>query len=87
MILDCGEGTSGQLYRHYGDHMNNVLKNLKAVFVSHLHADHHMVSDGERDGEHDGEFDGERDGEHDGLRDGECDGECDGGHDGECDGE
>ncbi|XP_070185734.1 zinc phosphodiesterase ELAC protein 2-like [Littorina saxatilis] len=42
MILDCGEGTSGQLYRHYGDQAADVLQNLKAVFVSHLHADHHM---------------------------------------------
>ena len=44
LILDCGEGTSGQLYRHYGDQAVDVLRNLKAVFVSHLHADHHMVS-------------------------------------------
>ena len=44
LILDCGEGTSGQLYRHYGEQAADILRNLKAVFVSHLHADHHMVS-------------------------------------------
>lgn len=43
VILDCGEGTSGQLYRHYGNEAGHVLRTLKAVFVSHLHADHHMV--------------------------------------------
>ncbi|KAL8603885.1 hypothetical protein ACOMHN_049703 [Nucella lapillus] len=42
MILDCGEGTSGQLYRHYGDQTAHVMRSLRAVFVSHLHADHHM---------------------------------------------
>ncbi|PVD38133.1 hypothetical protein C0Q70_00744 [Pomacea canaliculata] len=42
VILDCGEGTSGQLYRHYGNEAGHVLRTLKAVFVSHLHADHHM---------------------------------------------
>lgn len=44
LILDCGEGTSGQLYRHFGKQAADVLRNLKAVFVSHLHADHHLVS-------------------------------------------
>ncbi|KAK7466640.1 hypothetical protein BaRGS_00037248, partial [Batillaria attramentaria] len=42
MILDCGEGTSGQLYRHYGNQTDDILRSLRAVFVSHLHADHHL---------------------------------------------
>uniref|UniRef100_A0A0D9R9L8 Zinc phosphodiesterase ELAC protein 2 n=1 Tax=Chlorocebus sabaeus TaxID=60711 RepID=A0A0D9R9L8_CHLSB len=41
LLLDCGEGTFGQLYRHYGDQVDRVLGSLAAVFVSHLHADHH----------------------------------------------
>ncbi|XP_045149398.1 zinc phosphodiesterase ELAC protein 2 isoform X1 [Echinops telfairi] len=41
LLLDCGEGTFGQLYRHYGDEVDRVLGTLAAVFVSHLHADHH----------------------------------------------
>lgn len=42
MLLDCGEDTHGQLYRHYGEDTSQVLRHLKAVFLSHLHADHHM---------------------------------------------
>ncbi|XP_008853916.1 zinc phosphodiesterase ELAC protein 2 isoform X3 [Nannospalax galili] len=41
VLLDCGEGTFGQLCRHYGQQVDRVLGNLAAVFVSHLHADHH----------------------------------------------
>ena len=43
--MDCGEGTVGQLYRYYGvPRVYEVLRNITAVFISHLHADHHMVS-------------------------------------------
>ncbi|KYO45015.1 zinc phosphodiesterase ELAC protein 2 [Alligator mississippiensis] len=41
LLLDCGEGTFGQLCRHYGGEIDNVLCNIEAAFVSHLHADHH----------------------------------------------
>ncbi|KAM4691183.1 zinc phosphodiesterase ELAC protein 2 [Rhinophrynus dorsalis] len=41
LLLDCGEGTFGQLYRHYGDQVDEVLSHLSAVFISHIHADHH----------------------------------------------
>ncbi|XP_061557276.1 zinc phosphodiesterase ELAC protein 2 [Phycodurus eques] len=41
LLLDCGEGTFGQLCRHYGDDVDGVLSNISAVFVSHMHADHH----------------------------------------------
>uniref|UniRef100_A0A4X1SQR8 Zinc phosphodiesterase ELAC protein 2 n=1 Tax=Sus scrofa TaxID=9823 RepID=A0A4X1SQR8_PIG len=44
LLLDCGEGTFGQLCRHYGDDVDRVLGALAAVFVSHLHADHHTAS-------------------------------------------
>uniref|UniRef100_A0A2R8ZD23 Zinc phosphodiesterase ELAC protein 2 n=1 Tax=Pan paniscus TaxID=9597 RepID=A0A2R8ZD23_PANPA len=44
LLLDCGEGTFGQLCRHYGDQVDRVLGTLAAVFVSHLHADHHTVN-------------------------------------------
>ncbi|KAB0403077.1 hypothetical protein E2I00_017084, partial [Balaenoptera physalus] len=36
-----GRGTFGQLCRHYGDEVDWLLGTLAAVFVSHLHADHH----------------------------------------------
>ncbi|NXP55944.1 RNZ2 protein, partial [Heliornis fulica] len=41
LLLDCGEGTFGQLCRHYGEQVDQVLSNLVAVFVSHMHTDHH----------------------------------------------
>ncbi|XP_067914079.1 zinc phosphodiesterase ELAC protein 2 [Heterodontus francisci] len=41
ILLDCGEGTFGQLCRHYGNDVDRVLCNLSAIFVSHMHADHH----------------------------------------------
>ncbi|XP_070517206.1 ribonuclease Z, mitochondrial isoform X2 [Cardiocondyla obscurior] len=43
MLLDCGEGTFGQLVKIYGkSETRNVIKNIKAVYVSHMHADHHI---------------------------------------------
>ncbi|KAK1230906.1 hypothetical protein PQX77_005984 [Marasmius sp. AFHP31] len=48
ILLDCGEGTWGQLARHFGtdeskeENVQKVLKDLKAVFISHIHGDHHM---------------------------------------------
>ena len=42
VLLDCGEGTLGQLRRLYKDNYENTLKNIKAIFISHHHADHHL---------------------------------------------
>lgn len=43
VLLDSGEGTYGQLIRHFGvAGAENVLSDLKAIYVSHLHADHHI---------------------------------------------
>ncbi|XP_066292558.1 zinc phosphodiesterase ELAC protein 2-like [Branchiostoma lanceolatum] len=42
LLLDGGEGTFGQMYRHYGDQVDRVLANIKCVFISHIHADHHL---------------------------------------------
>ncbi|XP_030646075.1 zinc phosphodiesterase ELAC protein 2 isoform X1 [Chanos chanos] len=41
LLLDCGEGTFGQLCRHYGDSVDEMLTKLSTIFVSHMHADHH----------------------------------------------
>ncbi|XP_035511064.1 zinc phosphodiesterase ELAC protein 2 [Morone saxatilis] len=41
ILLDCGEGTFGQLCRHYGDNVDQVLSKISTVFISHMHADHH----------------------------------------------
>ncbi|XP_023943248.2 ribonuclease Z, mitochondrial isoform X2 [Bicyclus anynana] len=43
ILLDCGEGTFGQLVRFYGTkQVNHFLRKLKAIYISHLHADHHI---------------------------------------------
>ncbi|XP_050331837.1 ribonuclease Z, mitochondrial [Bactrocera neohumeralis] len=43
MLLDCGEGTLGQIVRFYGKtRAESVVRNLKAIYISHLHADHHI---------------------------------------------
>ncbi|KAI4329227.1 hypothetical protein L6164_021514 [Bauhinia variegata] len=42
LLLDCGEGTLGQLKRRYGvDGADDAVKALKCVWISHIHADHH----------------------------------------------
>ncbi|KAF7552826.1 hypothetical protein G7046_g7286 [Stylonectria norvegica] len=42
-LLDCGEGTLGQLRRLYGDEeTGSILRDLKCIVISHLHADHHL---------------------------------------------
>ena len=49
-MLDAGEGTWGQLVRHFGmdslasggSNVWDTLRNLKCIFISHLHADHHL---------------------------------------------
>lgn len=42
IFFDCGEGTLGQLFRKFGNAFRDVLTKLKGVFVSHIHADHHL---------------------------------------------
>lgn len=43
LMLDCGEGTLGQLWRFYGvDGAEEILRKLRCVYISHLHADHHL---------------------------------------------
>ncbi|KAK9908066.1 hypothetical protein WJX75_002371 [Coccomyxa subellipsoidea] len=42
ILLDCGEGTYGQLRRRYGAAAaDRVVAGLKCVWISHIHADHH----------------------------------------------
>lgn len=40
--MDCGEGTYGQLVRFFGDTADQELANIVAIYISHLHADHHI---------------------------------------------
>ncbi|KAG0029084.1 Zinc phosphodiesterase ELAC protein 2 [Podila clonocystis] len=48
---DVGEGNYGQMFRHFGgtrrsadqqDSVDDRLRQLKGIFISHLHADHHL---------------------------------------------
>ncbi|KAI1464702.1 uncharacterized protein F4812DRAFT_441664 [Daldinia caldariorum] len=41
-LFDCGENTLGQLHRVFGKELPEVLRNLKGIWISHLHADHHL---------------------------------------------
>ncbi|XP_054784169.1 tRNase Z TRZ3, mitochondrial-like isoform X2 [Prosopis cineraria] len=42
LLLDCGEGTLGQLKRRYGvDGADDAVRALKCIWISHIHADHH----------------------------------------------
>ncbi|XP_010465640.1 PREDICTED: zinc phosphodiesterase ELAC protein 2-like isoform X3 [Camelina sativa] len=42
MLLDCGEGTLGQLKRRYGlEGADEAVRNLRCIWISHIHADHH----------------------------------------------
>lgn len=43
VLLDGGEGTLAQIYRCFGrERGDNILRDLRTVFVSHVHADHHL---------------------------------------------
>uniref|UniRef100_A0A0D9UYQ6 ribonuclease Z n=1 Tax=Leersia perrieri TaxID=77586 RepID=A0A0D9UYQ6_9ORYZ len=42
ILLDCGEGTLGQMKRRFGvSGADEVVKSLKCIWISHIHADHH----------------------------------------------
>ncbi|KAK6332139.1 hypothetical protein TWF718_002673 [Orbilia javanica] len=43
ILLDCGESTLNQLRRSYGkENATRFLKDMKILYISHLHADHHL---------------------------------------------
>ncbi|KAI8932764.1 hypothetical protein NX059_010254 [Plenodomus lindquistii] len=42
-LFDAGESTLGQLSRVFSpDELIDILKNLRVIWISHLHADHHL---------------------------------------------
>ncbi|CAG8923119.1 unnamed protein product [Penicillium salamii] len=42
-LLDCGENTLGQMKRVFEpEELRKVLQNLRMIWISHLHADHHL---------------------------------------------
>lgn len=43
VMFDCGEGTLGNLRRLYSqENLTGLFQDLKTVYISHLHADHHL---------------------------------------------
>ncbi|OTA28104.1 hypothetical protein BTJ68_09934 [Hortaea werneckii EXF-2000] len=43
MLFDAGENTLGQLKRAFStDELKAILKELRLIFISHMHADHHL---------------------------------------------
>lgn len=43
MLFDCGENTLGQLKRVFEpEELKQVLRELRMIFISHMHADHHL---------------------------------------------
>lgn len=45
-LFDAGENTLGQLRRVFGKDLPSVLQELKVIWISHLHADHHLGTAG-----------------------------------------
>lgn len=42
LLLDCGEGTLGQLKRRFGiEGADDAVRRLRCIWISHIHADHH----------------------------------------------
>jgi len=42
-LFDCGENTLGQLSRTFPfEELVDIIKNLRVIWISHLHADHHL---------------------------------------------
>ncbi|VDK40598.1 unnamed protein product [Taenia asiatica] len=42
ILLDCGEGTLNQLYALHGiEKTHNLLRGLRLILITHMHADHH----------------------------------------------
>ncbi|XP_076234305.1 ribonuclease Z isoform X2 [Calliopsis andreniformis] len=43
ILMDCGEGTIGQMTKFYGNsELDNVLRSIQAIYISHMHTDHHI---------------------------------------------
>ena len=41
-VLDAGEGTLGSMFRQFGHALPDALRATRIVFISHMHADHHL---------------------------------------------
>lgn len=41
-LLDCGEATLGQIKRSFGEDSPRIMRDLSLIYISHMHADHHL---------------------------------------------
>ena len=43
-MMDCGEGTYGQLYDHFDskEKVDWALLKIRALFITHIHGDHQL---------------------------------------------
>ncbi|CAF3464566.1 unnamed protein product [Rotaria sp. Silwood1] len=39
-LLECAEGTTGQIRHFYGDQSDEILSHIRFAYISHMHADH-----------------------------------------------
>mmetsp|Transcript_20879 Transcript_20879/g.28857 ORF Transcript_20879/g.28857 Transcript_20879/m.28857 type:complete len:173 (-) Transcript_20879:588-1106(-) len=44
LLMDCAEGSYGQLFDHFGtkERVSEVILNTRCVFITHLHGDHQL---------------------------------------------
>lgn len=44
ILMDCAEGSYGQLYDHFQtlDKINDSIFKLRVVFITHIHGDHQL---------------------------------------------
>ena len=42
ILMDCAEGSYGQIYDHFGtkENVDKVLLKTRVIFITHLHGDH-----------------------------------------------
>ena len=42
VMMDCAEGSYGQMFDHFGtkDKVDKVMLKTRAVFITHIHGDH-----------------------------------------------
>ena len=44
ILMDCAEGSYGQIYDHFQtlDKINNAIRKLRVVYITHIHGDHQL---------------------------------------------
>lgn len=42
ILFDAGEGTYASICRRFGRDTDRIVKGLRAIWISHMHADHHL---------------------------------------------